>query len=347
MLSQPMEKTATELPVLRLALVGFSPAEMAVLQIALAHIRPGLAWRQSELADADALFASGARATVSADGLVQLGSGLAAGRPILIDGESERPLAFSGPVSAPRLANRPTFDICKPESIHAMLVQFTGWLRPVAVQFWLASRIVQERLDINATVWHVTVDGRLQAVVSRRNGIGVLPIADPSRLGDAVWAKRPGPADEIPGHFVQVPLQQVLWQYAMRTTRDLLPTYFRSGAIYWCRAPQLPQRLFKDSHLMIVREIANAPLGFAELARRTGLSDAVLARDLAALRIVGAVTHDRKQALRLAMLASSQPGATGDAARARRVALAARQGDGRTPQLEDRTAPAPLTPQGA
>jgi DNA-binding HxlR family transcriptional regulator len=342
-----MDKIPTELPVLRLALVGFSPAEQSVLEIALNHIRPGLVWRQSAVADADALFASGTRATVLPDGFVQLGSGTASSRPILIDlNDTDRPLAFSEPVASPRLANRPTFDVRKPESIHAMLVQFTGWLRPLAVQFWLASRIVQERLDLNSTVYHVSIDGRLQAVLSRRNGIGVLPIADPGRLADAVWAKRPGPADEIPGHFVQVPLPQVLWQYAMRTTRELLPTYFRSGPIYWCRAPQLPQRMFKDSHLMIVREIANAPLSFAELSRRTKLPDAVLARDLAGLRLVGSVTHDRKQAIKVATQASALPGAGGDAARARRTAFSLRQGD-RPAELDDMTAPAPLVPQGA
>lgn len=339
-----MDKIPTELPVLRLALVGFSPAEQAVLELALTHIRPGLVWRQSAVAEADALFASGSRATVLANGFVQLGAGTAGTRPILIDlNDSDRPLAFSEPVSVPRLANRPTFDLRKPESIHSMVVQFTGWLRPLAVQFWLASRIVQERLDLNSTVYHVTIDGRLQAVLSRRNGIGVLPIADPARLADAVWAKRPAPADEIPGHFVQVPLPQVLWQYAMRTTRELLPTYFRSGPIYWCRAPQLPQRMFKDSHLMIVRELANAPLSFVELGRRTKLADTVLARDLAALRLVGTVTHDRKQALRLATQTANTAGGGTEALRARRAMFAIRHAD-RPAALDDMTAPAPLTP---
>lgn len=235
-------------------------------------------------------------------------------------------MAFSLPLDAPGFLTANTFDVRNPETIRAMLMQFTGWLRPTAVKFWLASRIVQERLDLSSTVYHVSVEGRLQAVVSRRNGVGVLPIADPAQLAKAVWARRPGPADEIPGHFVRTALTEVLWQYAMRTTRDLLPTYFRSGPLYWCRAPQLPQRMFRDSHLMIVRELANAPATFAELVRRTRLTEAVLARDLAALRITGAVTHDRKQALK----------ATG-------------QLPDKSPHgvLADKTAPAPLVPQGA
>ncbi|MDQ6880661.1 MAG: hypothetical protein M3150_00995 [Pseudomonadota bacterium] len=322
-----MEKHPVELPALRLALVGFSPAEQEVLAMALANIRTGMPWSQSSLADADAMFASGRGAVSYPGGLVQINPGLAGARPLLLDiNDTNRPLAFSLPLDASGFLSANTFDVRKPESIRAMLVQFTGWLRPLAVKFWLASRIVQERLDLSSTVYHVSIEGRLQAVVSRRNGVGVLPIADPAQLPGAVWARRPGPADEIPGHFVRTPLTEVLWQYAMRTTRDLLPTYFRSGPVYWCRAPQLPQGLFRDSHLMIVRELAHAPATFAELGRRTGLVEAVLARDLAALRITGAVTHDRKQALKTTgQLPDKSPHAV----------------------LADKTAPAPLTPQGA
>ena len=321
-----MEKPPLELPALQMALIGFSPAEQAVLEIQLAKLRAGLPWQQSAVADADAMFASGPRSVALSRGLVQIGAGMTGAKPMLLDlDDSYRPVAFSLPFSVPGMA-RPTFDIMKPETIRAMLMQFTGWLRPMAVRYWLGSRIVHERLDLSETVYHVSIDGRLQAVVSRRNGVGVLPIADPARLADAVWARRPGPADEIPGHFVQTPLTEVLWQYAMRTPRNLLPSYFRSGPIYWCRSPQLPQRLFRDSHLMIGRELAHGPTSYSELARRTGLAEAVLTRDLAALRFAGAVTHDRKQALR----------STGRDF-----------GKADHPAQRDKTAPAPLTPQGA
>jgi DNA-binding transcriptional ArsR family regulator len=322
-----MEKAPLELPVLRLALVGFSPAEQNVIEMALEKIQAGLPWCLSSLDDADALFACGPRAVPAAGGLLQVNPGLSALQPVLLDiNDTDRPLAFSLPLTAPGYRSANTFDIRKPESIRAMLVQFTGWLRPMAVKFWLASRIVHERLDLGSTVYHVSVEGRLQAVVSRRAGVGVLPIADPKQLDDAIWARRPVLADEIPGHFVQTGMAEVLWQYAMRTRRELLPAAFRSGPLYWCRAPQLRQRLFRDSHLMIARELVHASTTFSELGRRTGLPEAVLARDLSALRITGAVTQDRKQALRAA-------GQLPDTSAARR--------------LGDKTAPARLTPQRA
>ena len=240
---------------LRLALLGFSSAQQAMLETALVVLRTRLRWRVVALDEADAVCVNGSRVVTLPDGSLQIDDSAPGGPPLRIDpSHSDRPIAFSLPLAA-SIAAASTFDMASPPSTRAMLEKFEGWLRPVSVQFCLASRIVQSRLDVVATVYHVSVDGRLVAVVSRRTGVGVLPIADPFHLENALWAKRPGPADDIPGHFVQVGLSQVLWEYAMRTRRNLLPTYFRAGPIYWCRSPQLPQRLFRDSHLLIVREL--------------------------------------------------------------------------------------------
>ena len=315
------DKLAAELPVLRIGALGFSLAQRAMLEAALVVLRTRLQWRLVDIATADAVCINGASVTTLADGSLRITGSSPGALPLRIDpGHSDRPLAFSLPLS-PGVAANSTFDLASPPSTRAMLEKFEGWLRPQSVQFCLASRIVQQRLDVS-TVYHVSVDGRLVAVVSRRSGVGVLPIADPSHMDNALWSKRPDLADEIPGHFVQAGLSQVLWQYAMRTRRNLLPTYFRAGLIYWCRSPQLAPRLFGDSQLQIVRELARSPTSFAELEKRTGLPGAILARDLAGLRIVGAVTHDRKQALKLRPRTSSKA----------------------TDSL-DMTAPAPLIPQ--
>lgn len=329
---------------LRLGLLGFNPAQQALFETALVVLRTRLRWCVAPLVEADAICVNGSRAVSLPDASLLIASSTPGAPPLRLDpDESTRPLAFTLPLALPGISPACTFDMASPVSTRAMLQKFEGWLRPMAIQFCLASRIVQERLDVNSTVHHVSVDGRLVAIVSRRSGVGVLPIADPFRLEAALWARRPGPADEIPGHFVHAGLSQVLWQYAMRTTRNLLPVYFRSGPIYWCRAPQLPQRMFSDSHLMIVRELAQGPASFADLGRRTGLSEAVLSRDLAGLRIVGCVTNDRKQALRAAM----QP-ATSEASAPRVAATAPRRHSRPVAgaAMSDMTAPAPLMPQG-
>jgi len=327
---------------MRLGLVGFEPDEIAGITAQFTQIQTRMSWRLADLGEADALFAHGGRATLLVDGSVQIRPGSGDARPVRIDlTDSDRPLAFSQPRPSSLQRPCPTFDLARPETVRAVLEQFSGWLRPMALRFWLASTIVEERLDLSSHVYHVSVEGRLHAVVSRRTGVGVLPIADPTRLEDAIWARRPALADEIPGHFVQTGLPQVLWQYAMRTRRNLLPPDMRSGLIYWCRAPQLPQRLFRDSHLTIVRILAHAPTSYAVLMQLTGLEDAVLTRDLAALRIVGAITHDRRQAQRAAALAAPGTAAI--------LASPGRWRAARSPKQDapvgDKTAPAPLVPQ--
>ena len=329
---------------MRLGLLGFNPAQQALFETALVVLRTRLHWRLVPLAEADAVCINGSRVVELPDASLQIAASTPGALPTRIDpNDSGRPMAFTLPLAQGVQATT-TFDMASPASTRAMLEKFEGWLRPMSAQFCLASRIVQARLDVNSNVYHVSVDGRLVAILSRRTGVGVLPIADPFHLDRALWARRPGPADEIPAHFVQAGLSQVLWQYAMRTERNLLPTYFRSGPIYWCRSPQLPQRLFGDSHLMIVRELAQGPASFPELIRRTGLSEAALSRDLAGLRIVGAVTHDRKQALRAAM----KPDGSLERPASRHLVAALRHRDSHAagPAHSDMTAPAPLAPQG-
>ena len=338
------DKIPAELPVLRLGLLGFSPAQLAMLETALVVLRTRLRWRVVALDEADAVCVNGSRVVALADGRLQIAPSTPDAPPLRFDpADSDRPLSFTQPL-AQGVAAASTFDMASPASTRAMLEKFEGWLRPLSVQFCLASRIVQARLDVSS-VYHVSVDGRLVAVVSRRSGVGVLPIADPFHLDNALWARRPGPADEIPSHFVQAGLSQVLWQYAMRTTRNLLPTYFRSGPIYWCRPPQLPQRMFHDSHLVIVRELAHAPASFSELGRRTGLTETVLSRDLAGLRIVGAVTHDRKQALRAATQTGAMAGSSVDAPGCPAPPPRRHHCSVGGSAESDITAPAPLTPQ--
>ncbi len=168
-------------------------------------------------------------------------------RPIRINlSESDRPVAFSLPLASKQLRDVTTFHLNSPASIKGMLDRFGGWLRPMAVQLCLASYIAEHNLDLNTGVFHVIAKGRLQAVVSR-NGVGVLPIADPAEVIDANWAHRPPFADEIPRHFLRIGFPQLMWQYAMRTDRDVLPARFRTGLIYWRAPPQLPNRLLGDT----------------------------------------------------------------------------------------------------
>lgn len=87
-----------------------------------------------------------------------------------------------------------------------------------------------------------------------------------------------------------------MWQYAMRTRRDALPSHYRTSMLFFRRPPRLPQRVLKDSHLLLLRELAQSPGNFEELQQRTGLVEPLLARDLAALYLVGSITSNPKRA---------------------------------------------------
>jgi hypothetical protein len=336
-------KTPFELPVLRLGLVGFAPAQQALLEAALADVDSGMAWQLSKLSHADAWCANGSALEVLADGSLQIGTPAAGMRPVRINLEdSDRPIAFSLPLTTQRLKDVTTFHLNSPASFKAILDRFEGWLRPMAVQLCLASYIAEHNLDLNTGVFHVTSKGRLQAVVSR-TGVGVLPIADPTDVIDASWAHRPPFADEIPRHFLRIGFPQLMWQYAMRTSRDVLPPRFRTGLIYWRGPPQLPNRLLTDTHLLISRELSQNPATFRDLADRTHVPDTQLARCLAAFYVVGAVTTNKRRAV------GTSPDSNGAISSLRdsfRTTSASLPGDAEHPPsvVTDATAPAPLHP---
>lgn len=286
-------------PLLRLGLAGFNAAEQAHLQAALAEraARYQMRWELSSLGDADAWCVSGSHVQGLPDGTLRITPGLPSGRSIRINpAEIDWPLVFSTPLNVPGFQPAYVFQPQVPESVASALTQLEGWLRPLMVQFHLAAYIVDKDLDLRSAVFHVTVNGKLYAVVSRRVGIGVWPIADPAQMPNAVWSQRPGMADAIPSHFVRTDFSQLMWQFATRTTRDCLPPHYRTRRLYLRQAPRLPMRLVNDAILLVVSELGNAPATVNELAQRSGIPEAQLARHLGALYMVGSITADPRRA---------------------------------------------------
>lgn len=177
-----------------------------------------------------------------------------------------------------------------------MLQQLENRLRPLRVQFYLASQVVEEGLNLHSGVFHVNVRGRLCAVVGRRSGIGVSPDADPADLRGGVWSHRNEGAEPVPGHFVRTDFSELMWQYATRTMRDCLPPHYRTRRLFLRRPPRVPMRLLDDPSLLLVRELASGPASIAELAQSTGMADPQLSRHLGALYMVGAITADPRRA---------------------------------------------------
>lgn len=292
------DRGALELPVLRLGLAGFTREEEEQLCVELAWraTEKQMAWQIGTLADADAWCVNGARLRRVPDGTWRIVPAHRAEHAVRINPEEiDWPVAFSMPAGPADFDPAYQFDVDSPASIQAVLEQIEGWLRPLMMQFSLAAHLMQQEIDLSAGVYHVTVSGKLYAVVSRRSGIAVWPIADPVQLKLAVWHHRPDSADAVPGTFVGTSLAEAMWQYATRTTRDCLPAHYRRKRLYLRRPPPLPTRMLSDRCLLLVRELSRTPGTFSELVQRTGTPAAELVRQLGALYVVGSVTANQKR----------------------------------------------------
>lgn len=286
-----------ELPVLRLGLAGFAAQQVAELDAMLRRSAPGRnVWQIGHFSDSDAWWLNGARTQRMMDGTIRIQPAIPTERSLHLNlKEVDRPVGFSLPVAFTPSHPNYTFEPDSVASINAVLEKFEGWLQPVAAQFALAARIIEQETVLGTSMYHVILNARLLAVVDMKGDIGVFPSAGPADFDDAMWVRQPGKT-EIPESFFRTTLSELMWQYAVRTTRDVLPKRYRSGMLYFRRPPRLPQRLLSDAHMLLMRELSAAAGTFAELQQRTGMAAPAMARVLAALYLVGTITSNPKRA---------------------------------------------------
>ncbi|MFC5498681.1 hypothetical protein ACFPOE_14130 [Caenimonas terrae] len=286
-----------ELPVLRLGLAGFAARQVAELDALLRRSAPGRhVWQIGHFGDSDAWWLSGPRTQRITDGTIRILPAIPSERSLQIDlQEVDRPVGFSLPTVFTPPNSSYTFDPESIPSINAVLEKFEGWLQPVAAQFSLAARIIEQESVLGSGMYHVILNARLLAVVDMKGDIGVFPSAGPADFDDAMWVRQPE-RTEIPDSFVRTTLSELMWQYAVRTTRDVLPKRYRSGLLYFRRPPRLQQRLLSDGHMLLMRELSAAAGTFAELQQRTGMAAPAMAKALAALYLVGTITSNPKRA---------------------------------------------------
>jgi hypothetical protein len=285
-----------ELPVFLLGLGGFSPGQQRLFGDVLQSASGPTQWVGSEMAGADAWWVNGARLQMIGEQTVRVGAGSPTERSLqLYMPDIDRPVAFSQPISCPEFQPALTFNPESHASMNRVLEKFDASLSALTAQFCLASHIVEHQTALGTGLFDVSVNGSLVAVVDMKGDIGVLPNVGPADLEQSFWRRRGDPLP-IPQQFVRTSLSQLIWQYAVRTQRDILPRHYRAGSLYFRRPPRLPQRMLKDSHLLLLRELALEPMGFEALMQHTGMADAALSRALAALYFVGAVTANPKRA---------------------------------------------------
>lgn len=292
-----------EQPVLRLGLLGFADVQADRLRAWAGMTQPGWpAWVVGDPHLADAWMINGAAVQVQdRDGLLiqhPLGSGE---RLALHRAEVDRPLAFAAPLPD-GFASAEFFDGDDEASVRQRLQRFEAWLRPLRSQFALGARMVEHLRQFKRGVVHVLHEGRLLAVIDLDRWLAGLFIpARPVDIAMAEWVPRPQLAGEMPPSFMRLPLHRVMWTYAVRTQRDILPVRYREHTIYLRRVPRLPARWFDELHLSLMQELVASPGDLADLAHRTGTDLPAVAQHLAALYYAGGITTDGEGARRAAL----------------------------------------------
>ena len=287
-----------ELPLLRLGLAGFSSENARSIERMFAADNGGSStvWEACDLdiAAADAFWINGARTQALTPDRIRVASGTPGGRSLQFHlPDVDRPIGFARPLP-PGFDALCSFDLADGAAVSGVLRQFEAWLAPVTAQFCLASCIVEHQAALGSGRFELCLGKQLLAVVDMQGDVAVRATAGPADFEGGRWRRSEGTT--VPENFAQISLAQLMWQYTMRTQRDVLPKHYRTGLLYFRRAPQVRQNLLRDSHLLVMRELMIAPATFETLQQRIGLGEERLARELAALYFVGSITSNPKRA---------------------------------------------------
>jgi len=104
--------------------------------------------------------------------------------------------------------------------------------------------------------------------------------------------RRPVAAGTAPHGYRQTSFQAVLWRFALFGLDGMhaLPNHYRQLPLRLRQLPPLDRGLVAGRHFKLMHLLLESGRTFTELQENTGLSDAQLSRDLAALRLVGSLT---------------------------------------------------------
>jgi hypothetical protein len=289
-----------EQPVLRLGLLGFDGSDMERLQTWIGHQQPG--WPLWSVCDphlADAWMICGKSAEVIGRDALVIRHPHGSGQCLTLNrAEVDRPLAFGTPLPE-GFASGEFFDAADETSVRQRLQRFEAWLRPLRTQFALGALLVEKLQQFPRGVVHLMLDDKLVAVIDMdRWQVGLHTPARPIDLAMAQWLPMATRNGDMPPSFMRLSLHRVMWTFAVRTVRDVLPQRYRERTIHLRRVPRIPARWFDELHLRFMRELMVRPGTLAEMGLRMGISPGELERNVAALYFGGGLTTDPDSARR-------------------------------------------------
>lgn len=263
-----------EIPQLNLALEGFSPLQAAQIGTWLAEFDQEsdasvIRWQISGLHSADALL----RALESPQN-----SG--------INHELTRVL-WPSEISQ---ATEPTQSAR--ERFKHLLLDLNEPLQAAATRYVMGSLLVERHTsgDVMKGLWHVQVADALLAVVDfDRVTLAIRPQTRYLLLEQAHWAMRSEQA-QAPSHFLHFPIEHIMWDYAKRSGRQLLPLRYTQREITLRRYPRLPLTCLNDAELALLTLLRQMPQSLVQISRQLKLPIDQISHLLGALYFSGAIT---------------------------------------------------------
>jgi hypothetical protein len=286
-----------ETPVFRLGLVGFSEREEQQIRAGAAAY-PQVDWRCGRAEGADAWLIKGARIARIQDNRLRVvaSDGTSMGAAFLLDIGS-RPVAIATPAPQQVLQLVPrSFDPAQEGGLAMGLSALDAALASLRRRYWTASHLVEHNATVGKALFELRAGAAVLAIADMKGTVFISPQATEQEFDYAVWKHRARKTVDVPPQFERHALAELLWAYATRTERDLLPARYRDSSIYLRRPPRVPQESVGDVHLRIIRELAVDAASMANLGQRIGVDGKALARALAALYLVGSVTTNPERA---------------------------------------------------
>lgn len=289
-----------EQPVLRLGLLGFSGADTERMKRWIAQQQPGWPlWSVCDPHGADAWMICGQSVDVLGRDALVINHPHDSGQQLTLNrAEVDRPLAFSTPLPE-GFASAEFFDAADEASVRQRLQRFEAWLRPLRTQFALGAQLVDRMRDFPRGVVHLMQGEKLIAALDMDRGqVGLHTPARPIDLDMVRWVPVSTPSHDMPPSFMRLSLHRVLWTFAVRTVRDVLPARYRERTIYLRRVPRVPARWFEESHLRFMRELMVRPGTLEEMRARMDVTDVEIEQCVTALYYGGGLTTDPESARR-------------------------------------------------
>lgn len=289
-----------EQPVLRLGLLGFSGTDRERLEAWIAQQQPGWPlWLVCDPHVADAWMICGKSAQVLGRDALLIHHPHESGQSLTLNrAEVDRPLAFGTPLPE-GFASAEFFDASDEASVRQRLQRFEAWLRPLRTQFTLGALLMEKmRLFPRGTVDLLLDEKRVAVIDMDRWQVGLHTPARPIDLTMAQWVPVENRSEDIPPSFMRLSLHRVMWTFAVRTTRDVLPARYRERTIYLRRVPRVPARWLDELHLRFMRELMVRPGTLDEMCQRMDVPMDELDRRVAALYFGGGLTTDPDSARR-------------------------------------------------